>query len=326
MLQIKPPRATLTQLRTFEAVARLGGVTHAARALHLAQPTVSTQLRELTEAVGQALLVPAGRGVQLTDAGRALHQTAIAMFASWTGFEEAVADLQGIKRGVLRIAGVSTTEYFLAHMIKPFAELYPGIEIDLAIENRQAVVDRLQREQDDLAVMMLPPAQLPLECFPFMDNPLVVVGAVDHPWAQRKRVPMARMTEQILLTREAGSGTRLATEVFFEAHGLRLAPRMTLGSNEAVKHAIAAGLGVAVLSRHALGSEPARDGLALLNVTGFPLRRTWQLVWRSDRKLPLAASAFLAFVKEQTRRGEFKSAVSLSQRPLKAETAPEGAV
>ncbi len=120
--------------------------------------------------------------------------------------------------------------------------------------------------------------------------------------------------------------TRLATEVFFEAHGLRLAPRMTLGSNEAVKHAIAAGLGVAVLSRHAPGSEPARDGLALLNVTGLPLRRTWKLARRSDRTLPLAASAFLAFVKEKVRRGEFDSAVSLSQRPLKAETAPKGAV
>jgi len=306
MYQIKPPRATLTQLRTFEAVARLGGITHAAKALHLAQPTVSTQLRELAEAVGQPLLVPAGRGVQLTDAGRALQQTANAMFASWAGFEDTVADLQGIKRGVLRIAGVSTTEYFLAHMIKSFAALYPGIEIDLAIENRQAVVERLRREQDDLAVMMMPPAQLPLERFPFMDNPLVVVGALDHPWAQRKRVPVARMAEQTLLTREAGSGTRLATEVFFEAQGLRLTPRMTLGSNEAVKHAIAAGLGVAVLSRHALASDPARDGLALLNVSGFPLQRTWQLVWRRDRALPLAASTFLAFVQDQAQRGEFK--------------------
>ncbi len=126
-----------------------------------------------------------------------------------------MADLQGIKLGMLRIAGVSTIEYFLAHMIKPFAALYPGIEIDLAIENRQAMVDRLQREQDDLAVMMLPPTQLPLKRFPFIDNPLVVVGALDHPWAQGKRVPMARMTELILLTLEVGSGTRLATEVFF---------------------------------------------------------------------------------------------------------------
>ncbi len=306
MYLIRPPRATLTQLRTFEAVARLGGITRAAHALHLAQPTVSTQLRELTEAVGVPLLTPAGRGVKLTDTGRALHATASAIFATWSEFEESAADLQGLKRGVLRIAGVSTTEYFLANMLKAFAKKYPHIEIDLAVENRQAVINRLQREDDDLAVMMLPPSTMRLERFPFMQNPLVVVGALDHRWASKRRVELAALAQEPLLTREAGSGTRLATETFFESHGYVLAPRMTLGSNEAVKHAVAAGLGLAIVSRHALANEPARDGLSILRVAGFPLKRSWQLVWRSDRKLPLTASAFVDFVKDQTGRGAFK--------------------
>ena len=306
--QLRPTRATLAQLRTFEAVARLGGITRAAVALHLAQPTVSTQLRELSDALGVALLVPAGRGVKLTDAGHLLSKTAVSIFREWSLFEEAVAELQGLKRGVLRIAGVSTTEYFLANMLKAFVEKFPQIEIDLAIENRESVVNRLKREDDDLAVMMMPPAQLPLEKFPFMDNPLVLVAARTHPWAARSRIPLERLANERLLTREVGSGTRLAAATFFESRGLTLTPSMTLGSNEAVKHAVAAGLGIAVLSRHAIAKDPMREGLAVLKVVGFPLRRTWQLVWRSDRTLPLAARTFREFVKAQAERGDFKRA------------------
>lgn len=297
---IRPPRATLNQLRTFEAVARLGGIGRAAEALHLAQPTVSSQLRELGDAVGVALLEPQGRGVRLTDAGRALQHTAVSMFAAWAGFEATLDDLQGLRRGVLRIAGVSTTEYFLAQLLKTFAQQWPGIEIDLAIDNRQAVIARLEAGADDVAVMMLPPAHLPLEVFPFMGNPLVVVGSAGHAWAARRTpVPLRLLAGQPMLVREAGSGTRLATENFFAAKALHFSPRMTLGSNEAVKHAVAAGLGLAVLSRHAFAIDPAQDGLAVLQVQGFPLRRTWQLVWRQDRQTPRAALGFVAFIKAQ---------------------------
>ena len=305
---IRPPRATLNQLRTFEAVARLGGIGRAAEALHLAQPTVSSQLRELCDGVGVALLEPLGRSVRLTDAGRALQQTALAMFAAWGNFEATLDDLAGLRRGVLRIAGVSTTEYFLAQLLKTFAQQWPGIEIDLAIDNRQAVVARLEAGADDVAVMMLPPAHVPLAVFPFMDNPLVVVGAAGHPWAARRRpVALRQLAAAPMLVREAGSGTRLATENFFASKALYFSPRMTLGSNEAVKHAVAAGLGLAVLSRHAFAADPAQDGLALLPVQGFPLRRTWQLVWRQDRQMPLAALSFVAFIKAQAQCGNFRA-------------------
>ena len=157
-----------------------------------------------------------------------------------------------------------------------------------------------------MAVMMLPPSQLALGRFPFMDNPLVLVGALDHPWAARSRIALEKLQNEPLLMREAGSGTRLAAETLFESRGLQITPRMTLGSNEAVKHAAAAGLGLAVLSRHAIAPVPERDGLAILKVSGFPLRRTWQLVWRSDRKLSLAAGTFLEFVKTLANGGEFR--------------------
>ena len=300
MKQMPLPRATFAQLRSFEAVARLGGITRAAEALHLTQPTVSTQIRELSDGVGTALLVPAGRGVQLTDAGRTLLHTVQAMFSQWQAFTDTVDDLRGLRRGVLRLAGVSTSEYFIAQMLKPFVALHPGVEVDLAVENRDAVVLRLQREQDDLAIMMMPPPDMPLFSYPFMTNPLVVIGATGHPWLQRKRVPLAQLAAQPLLMREAGSGTRQATLEHFKQHQLVPELRMTLGSNEALKHAVAADGGVGVISRHALAADPAQDGLCLLPVATFPIRRSWQLVWRSDRRQPLAASAFLAFVKAQS--------------------------
>jgi LysR family transcriptional regulator, low CO2-responsive transcriptional regulator len=319
MILSKLPRATFAQLRSFEAVARLGGVTKAAQALHLTQPTVSTQLRELADALGVPLLAPAGRGVQLTDAGRDLLVTVSRIFESWRAFEDTVADTQGMLRGALRIAGVTTTEYFLAQWLKPFVQAYPGIEIDLTVDNRSSIITRLERAQDDLTVMMMPPQHIALQHATAMDNPLVLVGPLGHPWAgtakapsphiapaaanttaransPRKR-PLQLLSGADLLLREPGSGTRQATLDFLAAHQLAPRLRMTLGSNEAIKHAVAAGLGLAIVSQHALASDPAREGLAVLPMAGLPIQRTWQLVWRSDRRLPRSASVFIDFVK-----------------------------
>jgi LysR family transcriptional regulator, low CO2-responsive transcriptional regulator len=289
----RTPRASLVQLRSFEAVVRLGGVGRAARALHLAQPTVSTQLKELAAALGLVLFEPRGRGLVPTAIGERLAQAVRAMGAAWQGFEEDAAALQGLRRGRLRIAAVTTTEYFLPDLLGPFARAYPGIEIELAVENRDAVVARLERGEDELAAMMLPPAHLPLARWPFLENPLVVIAPLGHPLAGRRRLKLAELTDEPLLARETGSGTRAAAEQAFAEQGVAWPPRMALGSNEAVKHAVRAGLGLAVLSRHTLAQDPASDGLAVLPVTGFPLRRQWHLVWRQDRALSLPARTLL---------------------------------
>lgn len=293
MTQRPPIRATLAQLRSFEAVARLGGVGRAAVALHLAQPTVSTQLRELASAVGLTLFVPRGRGLEITDEGELLLATARELFAVWDRFEDDAARMRGLERGRLRIAAVTTAEYFLPDLIGPFAHAHPGLQIELAVENRDAIVRRLERGDDELAVMMLPPADLPLQRWPFLENPLVVVAPVGHPLASRKRLKLEQIVGEPLLAREAGSGTRRAADRLLEQRGVRWTPRMALGSNEAIKHAVAAGLGLAVLSRHTLGRDPARDGLTELPVQGFPIRRMWHLVWRRDRALSRPAQAFL---------------------------------
>jgi DNA-binding transcriptional LysR family regulator len=293
------PRATFNQLRTLEAVARLGSVTQAARELHLSQPTVSMQIAELQSALEVRLFEPAGRGIRLTEAGALLQQTAGQMLGLWQGFEEGIQALQGLERGVLHIAGVTTTEYFIAQRIKAFAQAHPGIEIDLAVDNRAAVVRMLESEETDLAVMMMPPDQPALETLRFLDNPLVLIGPADHPWATLQRVPRQRLNGQPLLLRERGSGTRAAVLEHLKDSGLEPLERMTLGSNEAIKHAVAAGLGLSVVSRHTLTADPGREGLAILPMAGFPIMRQWQLVWRRNRRLPLAARVFVEHVRNQ---------------------------
>src|SRR5512135_250302 len=236
------------QLRAFEAVARLGSVTGAAAELHVTQPTVSVQLRELAAAVGEPLFEPAGRKLRLTQAGESLQQTVGEITSCWARFEARLAEIHGLLRGRLRIAAVTTAEYFVPDLVGPFAAAHPGVELELAVENRDRVIERLERAQDDLAVMMLPPSAMPLERVPILDNPLVVIAPAGHRLAGR-RIRLAQLAGERWLMREPGSGTRLVAEEHFENVGFAPDVAMSLGSNEAIKHAVAAGLGVAVVSQ-----------------------------------------------------------------------------
>lgn len=296
-----PPRFSFVQLRSLEAAVRLGGVTEAARALHMAQPTVSTQLKDLASALGLVLFEPRGRGLVPTAVGHRLAESVREMGASWQQFEDDAAALQGLKRGRLRIAAVTTTEYFLPDLLGPFARQYPGIQIQLAVENRDAVVARLERGEDELAVMMRPPTHLALARWPFLENPLVLIAPIGHSLANRRRLKLSDLVEEPLLLREAGSGTRAAVEEEFASKGISWTPRMALGSNEAIKHAVRAGLGLAALSRHTLAADPTSEGLTILPVAGFPLRKKWFLVWREDRSLSLPARTLVDDLRDRLR-------------------------
>ena len=292
------------QLRAFEAVARLGSVTGAAAELHVTQPTVSVQLRELAAAIGEPLLEPSGRRLRLTQAGESLQQTVGELTACWARFDATLAEIHGLLRGRLRIAAVTTAEYFVPDLVGPFAAAHPGVEIELAVENRDRVIERLERAVDDLAVMMLPPAGLPLERVPFLDNPLVVIAPQGHRLAGR-RLRLAQLANERWLMREPGSGTRLAAEEHFAAAGFVPQVAMSLGSNEAIKHAVAAGLGIAVVSQLAVQLPslavpvPTSRGLAILDVARFPIRRRWSVVWRRDQSLTVAARRFVAYLQER---------------------------
>lgn len=291
-----PLRATPQQLRAFEAAARLLSMTRAAEELHLSQPTVSIQLRELAEQVGLPLFEQHGKRIQLTAAGLELQDTVSEVFGLWARFESRMAELQGVRRGTLRLAAVTTAEYLLPQLLGPFCEVYPGIDVQLAVENRASILGRLDKGLDELTVMMKPPVDARLRTEPFRDTPLVVVAARNHRLAG-KRVSLTELAGERWLMRESGSGCRLLAEEHFTEQSFKPQVAMSLGSNEAIKHAVAGGLGVTVLSRHALGDDPARDNLCILEVGGFPLKGEFSFVMRDNRKLSPVARAFLEYVR-----------------------------
>lgn len=289
-------KVTFHQLEVFVCVARRLSFTRAAEELSLSQPTVSAQMRQLAEEVGMPLFEQIGKTISLTDAGRELLAASRAVFESWSRFEMTIADMRGLKRGLLRIACVTTAKYFVPTLLGPFCDRYPDVEIRLEIANREALVERLRRNLDDLCIMMLPPEDVDVEQTPFRDNALVVVAHATHALAGRKAVSLKRMREERFIMREKGSGTRIRTERFFAETGFVPRVRMELGSNEAIKHAVAAGLGISVLSRHALDVDPQFDGLAILDVGGFPLADDWFIVHPRGRRLSAVAQAFFDHV------------------------------
>ncbi|MDP2227826.1 MAG: LysR substrate-binding domain-containing protein [Moraxellaceae bacterium] len=289
-------RATHQQLRAFEATARLLSMTRAAEELHTSQPTISIQLRELADNVGMPLFEQQGRRLHLTEAGRELQETVREVFAIWGRFEARIAELQGVQRGTLRLAAVTTAEYLLPQLLGPFCDTYPGVEVELAVENRSTILQRLAQDMDDLTVIMIPPEGARLRVLPFVDNPLVVVAAAGHRLAG-KRCSLGQLQEERWLLREPGSGGRLVVEAHFREQGFSPRVAMALGSNEAIKHAVAGGLGITILSRHAL--QESGQGLTELNVRGFPLPGQFSFVMREGRRLSPAAEAFLAFAREK---------------------------
>jgi LysR family transcriptional regulator, low CO2-responsive transcriptional regulator len=294
-------RATPQQLRAFEMTAHHLSVTRAAEALHVTQPTVSVQLKELGEAIGEPLFAQQGRKLKLTPTAEALKVSLAEIHQCWLRFAERRAAIHGVIQGSLRIAAVTTAEYFVPDLLGRFAQSHPGVEIALAIENRDRVVDRLRAGLDDLTVMMLPPEDLPLSRAPFMENPLVVIAPRNHALAG-KRIALEKLADERWLMREPGSGTRMAAERHFASAGFAPKVVMSLGSNEALKHAVGAGLGIAVISKLAVSGETATP-ITILPVRGFPLARAWSLVWRSDVPLAPAAERFVATL-TQTNKAE----------------------
>lgn len=291
--------ATLRQLKVFESVARNLSYTRAAEELFTTQPTVSIQLKQLTDIVGHPLLEQIGKRIFLTDTGRELLKVCREIFDSLSRFEMLVSDMKGVKAGKLRLAVITTAKYFVPRLLGVFCQRYPGIDVSLKVTNRERVLQRMAENQDDLYVLGHPPEQMDIEFEPFLENPLVVLAAGNHPLAGKKHISPKRLVDEPFLMREPGSGIRLATEQFFGERGLKPKVRMELGSNEAIKQAVAAGLGVAVLSAHTLALVHSKDELCILDVKGFPIRRYWYLAYPKDKQLSVVAQAFLEFLHEE---------------------------
>jgi DNA-binding transcriptional LysR family regulator len=288
--------ATLRQLQVFEASVRLGSFSRAAEELFVTQPTVSMQIRKLSDALGLPLFEQVGRNVRPTEVGKELYKSCRHIFENLAHLEMKISDLKGMKCGRLRLGVVTTAKYFAPEVLGEFCRKYPGIDVALKVSNRDRIVERINNFEDDLYIVgQTPSDSLDIQSFPFAPNPLVVLASRDHPLVGRKNIPLEDIAKEPLVLREPGSGIRDATLRLFENAGLKPNVRMELGSNEAIKHAVVGGLGLAVLSLHTLSLEGPNGPVAILDVKGFPIMRQWHLVYPRSKELSLVADAFLQF-------------------------------
>lgn len=290
---------SLRQLKLFEAVARLLSFTRAAAELHLTQPAVSIQIKQLEDSVGLPLFENIGKRIYLTDTGKELYAVCETMLGALDQFEMETANRRGLKTGKLRLAVTTTAKYFVPRLLGPFCERYPGIDVSLKVTNQKSLLERLAQNADDLYILGQPPAHLPIVAHPFMENSLVMLAHPGHSLVGEQNITAARFRDEWFLMREPGSGTRQSTERFFSERGVAIRERMTLGSNEAIKQGVMGKLGVAVLSRSTAMLESQVGHVAILDVEGFPILRHWQIVYSSEKRLSVVAQAFFDYLNGQ---------------------------
>ena len=294
--------ATLRQLRVFESAARHLSLTRAAEELHLTPPAISQQITQLEGHANAELFERAGRGLRLTEAGEEVLVHTRQVLGHIRAAEEAIAGLGSLEQGLLDVGVINAGDHFFPWLVAAFRERHPRIRTRLAVGNRDDLLGRLTAHSLDLAVMSHPPTERSFAAEPFAPHPHVIVARADHPLVKRRAIPLARIVEEPLITREAGSATRLVMEqAFAEAH---IVPRveMEIASNETIKQSVAAGFGLGFLSQHCIEQEVALGRLAILRVEGFPVMRQWYVVHRRGRRLPRIAEAFALFLVEEGAR------------------------
>jgi DNA-binding transcriptional LysR family regulator len=291
--------ATLRQFKVFEAVASHLSFSRAAEALHLTQPAVSMQVQALTEQAGVPLFEQIGKKIYLTAAGEELLRHVRRIGQQLREAEEALAAIRGVTGGRLLIGVVSTAKYFAPRLLVAFRALYPDAELRLGVHNREAIVRQLADNEIDLAIMGRPPQEFETVSAGFADHPHVIVAHPGHPLAGRRRIDPSDLSGEPFLIRELGSGTRVAMERFFTEHGVQPGEMTEMTSNETIKQAVMAGMGMSFISGHTIGLELAAGRLVILPVTGTPVMRRWYVVRRAEKQMLPMAAAFLEFVRQE---------------------------
>lgn len=292
---------TFRQLRLFMALAESGSVSAAARMVHVTQPTASMGLKEITDAVGVPLYEVVARKIHLTQMGHQLVKTARAISGEWEAFEQHVDSVKGLTRGQLRVAVVSTAKYFIPRILGTFCAQYPQIDISLEILNRDGVVKRLEENLDDLYIMSQPPLNIDIDDEIFMPNPLLLIAPKDHRLAKKKTIDLALLKNDQFISREKGSGTRMAVDAHFKRLKFKPHIRLELGSNEAIKQAVMGGLGVAILSKYSLGDKADQEDIAILKSNDFPINSSWHIVSPKGKKLSPIATIFKKHLTQQAK-------------------------
>jgi DNA-binding transcriptional LysR family regulator len=287
---------TMRQLQIFSSAARHLNFSRTSEELHLTQPAVSMQIKQLEESAGLPLFERTGRRVFLTEAGGELYRYAQQVLGAIKDAEEILGAMKGLQGGRLTIGVVSTAKYFAPKLLAMFNERHPNLELKLQVNNREAVVQMLAGNEIDVAVMGTAPRRLDTVAAPFARHPLVVIAHPGHPLAHRKRIPLTALEAETFIVREPGSGTRSAMERFFTERRIKVRVGMEISSNETIKQAVMAGMGVSFISQHTIGLELATDQLVMLKVEGLPVMRQWCIVHRTEKRLSPAADTFKRFM------------------------------
>jgi DNA-binding transcriptional LysR family regulator len=292
---------TFRQLQIFNAVVRQQSFTRAADALHLTQPAVSMQMRQLEEQVGVPLFDQVGKQIRPTDAGRELHRHASLIGAKMRDLMSAMEEFRGIHRGELDLTVTSTANYFMPKLIAAFCARHAKVQMRLQVSNQAQILEALSTSNQDLAIMGQPLQDAELVAHAFLDNPLVVIAAPNHPLAGKRHIPLWRLEREAFISREPGSGTRRAAERHFSRYGREFRSAMEMSSNEAIKQAVEAGLGLGIVSLYTLELELALRRLVILDVEHFPIIRQWYVAHRKGKRLSAVATTFHRFLAEEAR-------------------------
>lgn len=292
---------TLRQLEILLAVYRHRSVTEAAESLHLTQPTVSAQLKKLTDAIGMPIYFPLGKTLQFTEAGEQVVKSAREVMDSFSRLDMQLTNMRGLTAGTLKLSVVTTAQYFAPHLIADFCRLYPHIDVHFTVGNRQQIVDRMEQGEDDFCIFSHPPQHEGYQLVEFLPNRLVAIAPTNHPLSQQSKVSWKEFCQAPFLMRERGSGTRHAIEEHLKQRSSQPNVRMTIESNEAIKHSVMSGLGVSILSEHTL-TFGGQSGLSVLHIDQLPIVTNWYLVRIKNKPVTPIADALLTFVKQMDRQ------------------------
>ena len=314
---------TIRQLQIFSVAARHLSFVRAAEEIYLTQPAVSMQIGQLEQTVGMPLFRKIGRKMQLTEAGREVERTACKVLGVLKEAEDSIAALKGLRAGLVSVTLVSTAMYFIPRFISLFREVHNNIEIQIAVSNRETLLQQLHNHEIDLAIMGMPPEKMDVLSYPFARHPHVLVASPHHRLSKCRRIPAAELNEEKFLVREAGSGTRLAMENFFKAEKINPPRRIVMGNNETIKQAVIADLGLSFVSLHTIGLELKTGQLVVLDVVNTPAIRTWYVVHLRDNRLAPATLAFKEFILKEA--GPYlDSTVADTPIQIRKQLAPEG--
>lgn len=291
---------TIRQLKVFESVARHSSYTLAADELHLTQPAVSMQVKKLEENVGLPLFDQIGKKIYLTEAGKEVYFYSRGIEQQLEELDNVIDNMKGLG-GKLSISVASTVNYFAPTLLGTFCKRFPDISVSLDVTNRKILLRQLHNNETDLVIMGRPPTDMDLSADSFMENNLVIVAPPEHPLSKEKNVPLKRLEQETFLVREQGSGTRDAMERFFQERDIHITTGMEIGSNEAIKQSVQAGLGLGLLSRDTLDMELELNKLVILNVEAFPIPRFWYIMHLKNKRLSTAALAFKKFLLEEAK-------------------------